>query len=226
MNIKNFLLSIFLISFCFQSKAQNDKEIKEKKNAFAISIGSPGLGLEYARKLSPKLNAKLVWHSFKLEDFEKEDLEIKEDKIDLLANLELSIIDLGIEFLPFKNSSFKLTAGLGFISKLNTNATITYTENVKFGDVVITKEDVGEVNADVSWSGTAPYLGIGFGRAIPKRRLGFGIEIGSYFTSSPDATLTATKLLAPTSNQEENLKEAISSFKFIPRLQFRLAYKF
>ena len=226
MNMKNYLIYFFFLSVCIQSYAQEETEVKEKKNAFAVSFGAPGLGLEYARKLSPKLSAKVVWHSFKLEDFEQEDLEIKDDKVDLLANMELSIIDLGIEFLPFKNSSFKLTAGLGIISKLNTNAIITYTEDVKFGDVVITKDDVGEVNADVSWSGTAPYLGIGFGRAIPKKRLGFGIEIGSYFTSSPEATLTATKLLAPTSEQETNLKEAISSFKFIPRLQFRLAYKF
>lgn len=226
MKIKTLFLCIFCICFYARISSQEKEVAKEKKNAFAISFGSPGLGLEYARKLSPKLNAKVVWHSFKLEDFEQKDLEIKDDKVDLLANLELSIIDLGIEFLPFKNSSFKLTAGLGIISKLNTNAIITYTEDVKFGDVVITKKDIGEVNADVSWSGTAPYLGIGFGRAIPKKRLGFGIEIGSYFTSSPEATLTATKLLAPTSKQEDNLKEAISSFKFIPRLQFRLAYKF
>ncbi|MCL7752894.1 hypothetical protein [Polaribacter sp. Z022] len=224
--MKNFLLSIFLISFCFQSKAQNDKEIKEKKNAFAISIGSPGLGLEYARKLSPKLNAKLVWHSFKLEDFEQEDLEIKDDKVDLLANVEISIIDMGIEYLPFKNSAFKLTAGFGILSKLNTNAVITYTEDVSVGNVIISKADVGEIDANISWSGVAPYLGLGFGRAIPKRRLGFGLEIGTYFASSPTVDLTASKLLAPTATQEDNLQESLESFKFIPRIQFRLAYKF
>ena len=219
---KKQLLFIFLISFSLLGQSQ---EI-EKKNAFAISVGSPGLGLEYARKISPKLNAKVVWHTFKLEDFEKEDLEIKDDVVDLLATIESSIIDLGIEYLPFKNSSFKLTTGLGILSKVNANALITYTEDVKYGDITITKENIGEINADITWSGVAPYLGFGFGRAIPKKKIGFGVEFGTYFTSSPDVELTATNLLSPTSNQKENLKEALDTFKFIPRIQIRLAYKF
>lgn len=224
--MKNYLLYLFLVTLSLKTYSQDSTSVSEKKNAFAISFGSPGLGLEYARKLSPKINAKLVWHSFNLKDFEKEDIEIKDDLVDLLANLEVSIIDVGIEYLPFTNSSFKLTAGLGFLSNVNANGVVTYTEEVVFGDVVVSKNDVGEINGDISWTGVAPYLGIGFGRAIPKKRLGFGIEFGSYFSSSPDVKLTATELLAPTAEQEDNLREALTSFKFIPRVQLRIAYKF
>jgi hypothetical protein len=226
MKMKNYLLYLFLVTLSLKTYSQDSTSVSEKKNAFAISFGSPGLGLEYARKLSPKINAKLVWHSFNLKDFEKEDIEIKDDLVDLLANLEVSIIDVGIEYLPFTNSSFKLTAGLGFLSNVNANGVVTYTEEVVFGDVVVSKNDVGEINGDISWTGVAPYLGIGFGRAIPKKRLGFGIEFGSYFSSSPDVKLTATELLAPTAEQEDNLREALTSFKFIPRVQLRIAYKF
>lgn len=226
MKIKTLFLCIFCICFYARISSQEKEVAKEKKNAFAISFGSPGLGLEYARKLSPKLNAKVVWHSFKLEDFEQKDLDLDGDKVDLLANLEVGIIDLGIEYLPFKNSSFKLTTGIGILSKVNLNSVFTYTEDVVVGSVTITKQDVGEIIADVNWSGMAPYVGIGFGRAIPKKRLGFGIELGTYITSAPTVDLTASKLLAPTASQEENLQESLESFKFIPRLQFRLAYKF
>lgn len=226
MNMKNYLIYFFFLSVCLQSYAQEETEIKEKKNALAVSFGAPGLGLEYARKLSPKFSAKLVWHSFNLKDFDQKDLDLNGDKVDLLANLEVAIIDFGIEYLPFKNSSFKLTAGLGFLSKVNLNSVITYTEDVTVGTVIITKQDVGEVVADVTWSGVAPYIGFGFGRAIPKKRLGFGIEIGTYFTSSPNVDLTASKLLAPTATQEEKLQNSLEDFKFIPRIQFRLAYKF
>ncbi|SDS20816.1 hypothetical protein SAMN05216503_2326 [Polaribacter sp. KT25b] len=226
MKMKNYLLYIFFLTLSLKGHSQDVSSASEKKNALAVSFGSPGLGLEYARKLSPKLNAKLVWHSFNLKDFEQEDVEIKDDVVDILANLEVAIIDAGIEYLPFTNSSFKLTAGVGFLSNVNANGVITYTEEVVFGDVTVSKNDIGEINADTSWSGVAPYLGVGFGRAIPKKRLGFGIEFGSYFTSSPDVKLTATKLLAPTAEQEENLKEALTTFKFIPRIQLRLAYSF
>lgn len=221
---KNYLLLIFLASFCFTGNSQEN--YNEKKNAFAISFGSPGLGLEYARKLNPKLSVKAVWQTFNLKDFEQKDLDLNGDKVDLLVNLELGIIDLGIEYLPFKNSSFKLTTGLGFLSKVNLNSVITYTEDVIVGTVTVTKQDVGEVVADVTWSGVAPYLGLGFGRTVPKKRLGFGIELGTYFVSSPNVNLTASKLLAPTATQEEKLQNSLEDFKFIPRIQFRLAYKF
>lgn len=221
---KNYLLLIFLASFCFTGNSQEN--YNEKKNAFAISFGSPGLGLEYARKLNPKLSVKAVWQTFNLKDFEQKDLDLNGDKVDLLVNLELGIIDLGIEYLPFKNSSFKLTTGLVFLSKVNLNSVITYTEDVIVGTVTVTKQDVGEVVADVTWSGVAPYLGLGFGRTVPKKRLGFGIELGTYFVSSPNVNLTASKLLAPTATQEEKLQNSLEDFKFIPRIQFRLAYKF
>ena len=219
---KKQLLLTFLLCLSLLGQSQEN----QKKNAFAVSFGAPGLGLEYARKLTPKLNAKVVWHSLKVKDFEQKDIEIKDDTVDLLANLDVSIIDLGIEYLPFKNSSFKLTTGIGILSNMDLNAVVTYTEEVQFGDVKLSKKDVGEIIADVSWSGIAPYLGIGFGRAIPKKRFGIGFELGSYFTSSPDVILTASKLLSPTSNQQENLKESLSTFKFIPKIEIRISYKF
>jgi hypothetical protein len=226
MKMKNYLIYIFLVALSIKTYSQEDTGVSEKKNALAVSLGSPGLGFEYARKLTPKLNARLAYHSLNVKDFEQKNIEIKQDVVDLLANLEVAIIDAGIEYLPFTNSSFKLTAGVGFLSNLNANGVITYTEDVKFGDVVVDKKDVGEIIGDVSWSGIAPYLGIGFGRAIPKKRLGFGIEVGSYFSSSPEVKLTASNLLAPTAEQEDNLREALTTFKFIPRIQLRLAYKF
>ena len=224
--MKKILLAIALVSVCFASHAQDEIEIKERKNAFAASFGLPGLGIEYARKLSPKLSARVAWHSAQLINLRAENIEIKDDKVNLLANAEVSIIDLGIEYNPFKNSSFKLTTGLGYLANVNTNLVVTYTEDVKLGDVIITKNDVGEIVADVTWSGIAPYVGIGFGRAVPKRRFGFGFELGTYYTSSPDVKLTASELLAPTASQEENLQKSLSSFKFIPRVQVRLVYKF
>ncbi|PQJ69591.1 hypothetical protein [Polaribacter butkevichii] len=218
---KQLLLTSFLC-LCLLGQAQENQQ----KNAFAVSFGSPGLGLEYARKLTPKLNAKVVWHSLKIEDYEQEDVKVKDDLVDILANLEVSIIDLGIEYLPFKNSSFKLTAGIGILNKVNINGVVTYNEDIVFGDVIIINKDAGEIITDINWSGVAPYLGFGFGRAIPKKKLGIGIEFGSYFSSSPKVDLTATNLLESTTSQKENLQEALDEFKMIPRIQIRLAYKF
>ncbi|MBU3011860.1 hypothetical protein KO506_10630 [Polaribacter vadi] len=224
--MKNYFICILFAAIALNTYSQEEEEVPEKKNALAISAGLPGFGVEYARKLTPHLNAKVAYHFFKLEDFEIEDVEIKSDIVDILANLDVSIVDIGIEYLPFKKSSFKLTAGLGVLNKVNLNAVATYNEEIVFGDVIITNEDAGQIIADVTWTDVAPYVGIGFGRAIPKNRLGFGIEFGSYITSSPEIDLNATNLLENTASQKENLQKSLEDFKFIPRIQLRIAYKF
>lgn len=230
---RRFLLSFLLCAMVSSVFSQSDTgdttektTKKEKKNALAVSFGVPGFGVEYARKLSPKISAKIVWHSYTVKDFEQNDIELDGETIDALINFKSSVYDIGFDWTPFTNSSFKFSLGVGIFSDFNLNGVATYTEDITVGNVTVTKQDVGEIIADASWSGAAPYVGIGFGRAIPKRRLGFGIEIGSYIAGSPDVTLDASKLLAPTANQEETLEEALSDLKFIPRILFRLAYKF
>lgn len=232
--MKNYVIYFLLISFCLQSYAQDEididdenvKEIEKKESAFAISVGSPGSGLEYARNFSSKLSAKVAWNFFSIEDFKQENINLSGSTVDVSADLKTSIIDLGIEYLPFKNSSFKLTGGLGILSNVRAGGVLTYTEEVVVGTVVISKKDVGEIVADVTWSGIAPYIGVGFGRAVPKEKIEFGIELGTYFASSPNVNLTASQLLAPTASQQEYLQESLEGYKFIPRIQFKTAYKF
>lgn len=224
--MKNYVIYFFLISFCLQNYAQDEKEIKEKESAFAISFGSPGTGLEYAKKFSSKLNAKVAWHFFNLKDFGRENISLNGSTVDVLANLKVSIIDLGIEYLPFNNSSFKISTGLGLLSNVKAGGVLTYTESVTIGSIIISKQDVGEIASDITWSGIAPYIGIGFGRAVPKRKVELGIEFGAYFASSPNVDLTATELLAPTASQQEYLQESLEGYRFIPRIQFKLAHKF
>lgn len=201
-------------------------EIEGRKNALSIGGGMPGFSVDYSRKISEKFTAKLRYNFFKIEDYEYGKVDVSGNDVSATISGESNTIDLLLEYLPFKNSSFKLVGGLGFINEMNFNIDMVYEEEVIFGDVVLTKEDYGDLNLGFAWEGVAPYLGVGFGRAVPKGRLGFGIEVGSYFSSSPDISLAATKLLAPTADQVEEVQETFKSWKFIPLLQFRLAYAF
>lgn len=208
-------------------KNQDDTEVKIKKNALSISFGSSGIGVGYARKISPKFNAMLSYHTIEIKD-KKVDISefLGNDDVDFSGSGKSTIIDLGTEFLPFKNSSFKLAFGVGFLNDVNINGVITYKEGVQYGDVIIASQDIGKVVIDSKWSGVAPFVGLGFGRAVPKNKIGFGIDLGTYFTKSPEVDLKADKLLAPTQNEQDNLQDAFESLTFIPRIQFRLTYKF
>lgn len=199
---------------------------KEHKNSIGVSAGLPGFGFDYARKLSDKFSAKLRFNAFKVEDYAAGEVDVSGNTVDAIVSGESSALDLLVEYLPFKRSSFKLVGGVGILSKMNLNILMEYDESVEFGDVILTKEDYGNVKIGFDWQGVAPYLGLGFGRAVPKSNFGFSIEAGSYFTSSPKMSLEATKLLAPTGDQVEEIQETFKSWKFIPLMQFRVVYAF
>lgn len=209
--------------------AQEEKldSIKNRKNAVAISAGLPGFGFDYARKLNAKLSAKLRYNTFKLDEYDAGEIDVNGNMVRGTISGESNTIDLLVEYLPFKNSSFKLVGGLGFINKLNIDIFMEYDNTVTFGDVVLDKEDYGNVNLGFNWdSSVAPYLGLGFGRAVPNSSFGFSVEAGSYFMSSPEMSLEATKLLQPTADQLEEVNKTFESWKFLPLVQFRLVYAF
>ncbi|MEE9407037.1 MAG: hypothetical protein V3V28_03060 [Polaribacter sp.] len=239
-----FLIAIFytILSIQSQNTPSNDvlnttnktsskdsislSEISTRKNAIGVSFGTSGLGFNYARKFNSKLNAFITYHSLTIKDKELDASSfLDNDDVDFLGKAKSTIIDLGAEYLPFKNSSFKLAFGVGFLNDVSIDGLITYKEDIQLGAVTVSKQDVGKVVINSKWSGAVPFIGIGFGRAIPKNKLGFGIDIGTYFTKTPEVTLTADKLFAPTQDELSNLQDAFSTLTFIPRIQFRLTYK-
>lgn len=232
------IICLLLLSLCFVSvsiaqetietieETDETVEMNEKMNALGISAGFPGFAFDYSRKISEDFSAKIRYNFFKIENYNLGELDISGNAVTAIVSGESSTLDLLMEFLPFKSSSFKLVGGLGIINKMKFDILMQYDESVTLGDVVLTKEDYGNLNIGFDWESIAPYLGLGFGRAVPKRRLGFGIEVGCYYSSSPNITLDATKLLAPTANQEDQVQETFKTWEFIPLLQFRLAYAF
>lgn len=225
-----FLSTIFTLGICAQETSEDfdDFEKKENKNAIGISGGLPGFGFEYARSLNKHFNLRVGYNMLNIEDYEVQDIDLDGQNTDIIANFDYASIDLLFEYNPFKKSSLKLVFGAGYITDLVLSGNITFDEEQTFGDVTLTKEDFGDLTLNADWSGSvAPYVGFGFGRAVPKRRLGLALEVGAYYANSPDVTLTATRLLTPTEEEnKENIQEGFESFKFIPNLKLKLAYSF
>ena len=60
---------------------------------------------------------------------------------------------------------------------------------VELGDYMLTPDDAGNVEATLEVSGFRPYLGIGFGHAVPKKRIGVQFDAGVQFWGSPKVYL-------------------------------------
>lgn len=56
---------------------------------------------------------------------------------------------------------------------------------INIGDYNIPFDDNGDIKGGVKVKKVRPYLGLGFGRLIPKRRIGFRFELGAQFQGKP-----------------------------------------
>lgn len=215
-------ITIFSLLLCGNMYSQN--ETKELKNALGVS-GGTGIGFDYSRAL--KIDKWYVSLGYNSLNYTLEGYEQKISGEDLLvdATLDFKSIDLKISYHPFSNA-FKIVGGFGFFSSSNTNIKTTFKDSILVGEIEFNAEDIGSLDINIDWSDFAPYLGIGFGRAVSKKGFGIALDLGTYFSSSPQINLNATGLIEETKDQENLLNESFESFKFIPFAALRIAYSF
>lgn len=127
--------------------------------------------------------------------------------VDLTAKLGLASGKVLVDYYPWSRKTFHITAGAYFgesklvkvdgylpqktIDVMNTaNAYLPagskISTTVNIGDQEIDVNDLnGHVDAWVKRNGFRSYLGIGFGRAVPKNRIGVQFDLGAMFHGTP-----------------------------------------
>lgn len=222
--ITTLILGILIYGNQYAQEEIIEDTVKVRKNALGVSFGT-GFGFDYSRTL--KQNKLYVTASYNSLAYSIKDFEQEINGEDMLANAELDFknMDVKLSYHPFSNA-FKLVGGLGFFSSSNINIKTTFKDNIKVGDVEFNAADSGNLDIDFNWGKTSPYVGLGFGRAVPNKRLGFSFDFGTYMSSSPEITIDATGIIEQTKDQEGLLNESFESFKFIPYASFRLSYSF
>lgn len=96
---------------------------------------------------------------------------------------------------------------------------------VKLGDYLLTPDANGNIKATLNTKSFKPYVGIGYGSAVPKRRLGFKVDLGAMFWGTPDVVDHNGVSL---SKQDWGGKDGgafriINKIKVYPVLNFRLS---
>lgn len=93
---------------------------------------------------------------------------------------------------------------------------------IEIADGMIPFDEKGNVEGGFKVNGFRPYLGIGYGRALPKGRLAFNIELGVQFEGEPKVYSKTGKLeLSP--EAEGSLHGVTQYLKVYPVLSFKLA---
>ncbi|WP_397446956.1 hypothetical protein [Polaribacter sp. R77954] len=222
--ITTIMFGILIYGNQYAQEETSTDSLKVRKNAIGVSFGT-GFGFDYSRTL--KKDKLYVTASYNTLVYSIDGIEQEISGEDLLVDTSLDFknIDVKLSYHPFSNA-FKIVGGIGFFSTNNINVITTFKENITVGEVEFNAADSGNLDINFDWSKTAPYVGLGFGRAVANKRLGFAFDFGSYISSSPEITLDATGIIEQTADQEGLLNESFESFKFIPYGSFRLSYSF
>ncbi len=161
-------------------------------------------------------------------------------ELGLKAELQMTSGHLLFDIVPFRrgNSSFFISAGLYFGSgKLITvsgrfddatmrelkEAGVDITDlSVEIGDVEAMMNPDGSVSADLKVRSVKPYVGLGFGRAIPRRRVGFRFELGALFHGTPEVV---SDNISPNSKELSDVNKFLKDFKVYPQLNFQITVR-
>lgn len=188
-----------------------------------VSLGTDGIGIDVA---SPVTDWAALRAGISFMPGLKFTKSISINDPDLYENVDieakLNIFDFKVlaDIYPIKTSSFHITAGffVGSENAINvTNSTPMIKDQQKYskvgivlGNYRVTTDQYGQINADVKVNSFKPYIGIGFGRAIPKKnRVSVSCDLGVKFWGKPGLLVKTTKPKGITS-----FDETLSPHKF------------
>lgn len=147
------------------------------------------------------------------------------------AGLKQSSLGLNFEYMPGAKGRFKLVGGLTYFPTNTIFASGEVLTAFKFNDVVLNPEELGSGDITVGFSqAIAPYLGMGFGRTFPRKRLNVSFDLGTHYKGSYRVAINVNPGAIEERN-EENAAVLERNFnekwygKFWPVMNLRLAYR-
>ena len=174
-----------------------------------ISLGTDGIGIEVAAPLTYNFAVRAGYNFMpKLKYSKNIDLKNNDGTVpgafltpeaELEGKLNMGDFKLLVDWYPFRKSSFHATAGFyiggsKLVDVYNKepfmNADYYGKAGINLGDENFTyslyPENDGNVKAELKVNSFKPYLGVGFGRAVPKGRIGVQFDLGVQFWGAPE----------------------------------------
>lgn len=217
-------LNFLLLLSCFfiaklglaQTAKINNKNLKHS-GGVGLNLSTNGIGIQLAHSIlkNGKLLARFEGRYYHADIH---DHEISIDGIKMLVNgfIKRGSIGILIDYHPFKNS-FKLTTGFSVLLNEVSNV-VKRKDSVQVGNIMISPDEIGSINLDYHIQ-PSPYFGIGYGKAIPKKRFGITAEIGFYYTNIPKINYQSSGMLGPTTPSNVTVNNVfVNDFYTLPVL--------
>lgn len=195
--------------------------------SISLSMGTLGPGLFYTRTIS-RLYRLSVRAGGQYMAYRKP-IRIQTapgSYLNVDPDLVIGTAQAGLKWNPFRRGSFFVAAGVGYTWHPTVGFVITANDKLNLGGLELRPEDVGTINLGVRWHPVVGYVGWGFGRTIPRRRIGVGFEMGVYYLGRPSVRLDYEGFLETTnlSEQVPVVERNLSNYRYLPSLSLTLSY--
>ena len=164
--------------------------------AASVSLGTTGLGIELAAPVTEYLDVRAGFSYMSVSDF-KVDVDYtshgNDRETEVEASLNLNMAKLLFDVYPFRGKNFHATIGayMGTDKILKAHNIIPLDvdpgEGLKIGDYIIGPDSKGIAYANLRVNKFRPYLGIGVGRSVPRKRFSVSGDFGLMFWGKPKA---------------------------------------
>ena len=213
------------------TKKASKVESLDNQRAFntALKLGTLGVGLDVSTPINDKLSARFNLNGASYTDTDTQDDNDYEGTLDLLTAGVL------LDYYPFENN-FRLSGGAyyngnGFKGNIKPSATTSIDINGKEYNV----GDIGSLDSELSFDKVAPYVGLGWGNDAHDKGWGFTFDLGVMYHGKGEATLTPkdvsplvdrAELDRNVKNEEQDINDDLSDYKFYPVVALGVNYSF
>lgn len=253
-----------------QNNFRSDDNFKFNHLSLGGSIGTTGIGIEAAMPANRhfglragidmlalgRFNVKVAnslgnIYSFLGVNDKDIDETARNEKVELGITATMFTGHLLVDYYPWKDSAFHITAGVymgnsgalhayntkdgsaKFLNVANHNVQVyndlfgtNYPEiGLQFGDYVFTADEKGNVDAVMHVSVVRPYLGFGFGRTInveKKRKVNVNFDFGCQYWGKPSFKMNGEKKVKSNDKNEGGVFQSLSGFDVWPTLKITL----
>ncbi|WP_432709556.1 hypothetical protein [Pedobacter sp.] len=188
-----------------------------------LSTQGPGLEVKYVPQPGFNLRAGFSMLPFSFNT----SYTVHSRPADAAVDVDVANAHFMVDWHPFiKSESFSrkilLSTGAAYFWKSRGEAVVTYNGTFEFDDMEIPANEVGELYGRIQWNKFAPYLALGIENPRPKNRVNVGFAVGAYYMGEPSVEITGTKYLTDTESDEQELRENVSPYQFLPVVQVNL----
>ncbi|MDY4551948.1 MAG: hypothetical protein SPD54_09085 [Parabacteroides sp.] len=210
-----------------------------------LSVSTVGVGLEVSTPIGNYLALRggvSFMPKFTVTDEVNADLKgvpqgyPQSAEVELEGSTKRTTGELLVNLYPFRSNGFFVAAGASFggdkfvqitghSDELQQLIAAGGSAGLQIGDVSIPVDQNGNVSGGLKVSAVRPYVGLGYGRAVPSKRINFMLDAGVQLHGTPEVYSDFGQVDQLMAEVDNDFTDIINKLKVYPVIRFRICGK-